>query len=57
MRHQSLKSEIRRRSFKGGSKKRGSRLRAARRALRKGWAKVLRNDNLDGGLYAKGFNV
>ena len=28
-RHQSLKSEIRKRSFKGGSKKRGSRLRGA----------------------------
>ena len=56
-RHQSLKSEIRKRSFKGGSKKRGCRLRAARRALRKGWAEVLRNDNLDLGLYAKGFNV
>ena len=46
-RHQSLKSEIRKRSFKGGSKKRGSRLRGARRARRKGWAEVLRNDNLD----------
>ena len=56
-RHQSLKSEIRKRSFKGGSKKRGSRLRGARRALRKGWAEVLRNENLDWGLYARGFNV
>ena len=56
-RHQSLKSEIRNRSFKGGSKKRGSRLRGARRALRKGWAEVLRNDNVDWGLGAKGFNV
>ena len=56
-RHQSLKSEIRKRSFKGGSKKRGSRLRGARRALRKGWAEVLRNNNLDWGLYARGFNV
>ena len=46
-RHQSLKNEIRKRSFKGGSKKRGSRLREARRALRKGWAELLRNDNLD----------
>ena len=45
------------RSFKGGSKKRGSRLRGARRALKKGWAEVLRNDDLDWGLYAKGFNV
>ena len=51
-RHQSSKSEIRKRSFKGGSKKRGSRLRGARRALRKGWAEVLRNDNLDCELYA-----
>ena len=41
----------------GGSKKRGSRLRGARRALRKGWAEVLRNDNLDSGLYARGFNI
>ena len=56
-RHQSLKSEIRKKSFKAGSKKRGSRLRGARRALRKGWAEVLRNDNLDWGLYAKGFDV
>ena len=56
-RHQSLKSEMRKRSFKGGSKKRGSRLQGARRALRKGWAEVLRNDNLDRGSYAKGFNV
>ena len=56
-RHQSLKSEIRKRSFKGGSKKRGSRLRGACRAQRKGCAKVLRNDNVDWGLYAKGFNV
>ena len=56
-RHQSLKSEIRKRSFKGGSKKRGSRLRGARRAQRKGWAEVLRKDNLDWGLYSKGFNV
>ena len=56
-RHQSLKSEIRKRSFKGASTKRGSRLRGARRALRKGWAEVLHNDNLDLGLYAKGFNV
>ena len=56
-RHQSLKSEIRKRSFKGGSKKRGSRLRGARRAHRKGWAEVLRKDNLDWGLYAKGLNV
>ena len=56
-RHQSLKSEVRNRSFKGGSKKRGSRLRGARRAHRKGWAEVLRNDNVDWGLYAKGFNV
>ena len=46
-RHRSLKSEIRKRSVKGGSKKRGSRLRGARRAQRKGWAEVLRNDNLD----------
>ena len=52
-----MKSEIRKRSFKGGSKKRGSRLRGARRAQRKGWAEVLQNDNMDGGLYAKGFNV
>ena len=56
-RHQSLKSEIRKRSFKGGSKKRGSRLRGARRALRKGWAEVLRNDNVDWGLFSWGFNV
>ena len=56
-RHQSLKSEIRKRSFKGGSNKRGSRLRGPRRAPRKGWAEVLRNDNLDWGLYARGFNV
>ena len=56
-RHQLLKSEIRKRSFKGGSKKRGSGLRGARRAQRKGWAEVLRNDNLDWGLYSKGFNV
>ena len=40
-----------------GSKKRGSRLRGARRALRKGWGEVLRNNNLDWGLYADGFNV
>ena len=46
-RHQSLKSEIRKRSFKAGSKKRGSRLRGAHRALRNGWAEVLRNNNLD----------
>ena len=52
-----MKSEIKKRSFKGGSKKRGSRLRGARRALRKCRAEVLRNDNLDRGLYAKGFNV
>ena len=52
-----MRSEIRKRSFKGGSKKGGSRLRGACRALRKGWAEVLRNDNLDGGLYAAGFNV
>ena len=56
-RHHSLKSEIRKRGFKGGSKKRGSRLRGARRAQRKGWSEVLRNDNPDWGLYAKGFNV
>ena len=56
-RHQSLKSEIRKRSFKGGRKKQASRLRGARRALRKGRAHVFRNDNLDWGLYAKGFNV
>ena len=56
-RHQSLKSEIGKRSFKGGSKKRGSRLRGAHRAQRKRWAKVLRDDNLDWGLYSKGFNV
>ena len=56
-RHQSLKSEIRKRSFKGGSKRRGSRLRGARRAQRKGRAEVLRNDNLDWGMYAKGVNV
>ena len=56
-RHQSLMSEVRERSFKGGSKKRGSRLRGARRELRKGWAEVLRKDHLDWGLYAKGFNV
>ena len=56
-RHQSLKSEIRKMSFKGGSKKRGSRLRGAHRALRKGWAEVLRNDNLDCGLFSRGFNV
>ena len=56
-RHHSLKSETRNRSFKGGSKKRVSRLRGARRTLRKGWAEVLRNDNCDWRLYAKGFNV
>ena len=56
-RHQPLKSEIRKRSFNGGSKKRGSRLGGACRALRRGWAEVLRNNNLDWGLYAKGFNV
>ena len=56
-RHQLLKSEIRKRGFKGGSKKRGSRLRGVRQALRKGWAEVLRNDNLDRGLYARVFNV
>ena len=55
--HQSLKSEIRKRSFKGGGKKRGSRLRGARRKLRKGWGEALRNDNLDWGLYAKRFNI
>ena len=56
-RHQSLKSEIRNKSFKGGSKKRGSRLRVARRAQRKGWAEVLRKDNLDQGLYTKEYSV
>ena len=56
-RHSSLKSEIRKRSFKGGSKKRGSRLRGTRRAQRKECAEMLGNDNLDWGLYAKGFNV
>ena len=56
-RHQSLNSGMRKRSFKGGSKKRGSRLRGAHRALRKGWAEVLWNDYLDWGLYARGFNV
>ena len=56
-RHKSLKSEIRKRTFKGGSKKRGSRLRGARQAQRKGWPEVLRNDHLDWGLYAEGFNV
>ena len=52
-----MKSEISKRSFKGGSRKRGSRLRGARRAQRKGWAEVLRNDNVEWGLCAKGFNV
>ena len=52
-----MNTEIRKRSFTGGSKKRGSRLRGARRAVRKGWAEVLRNDNLDWGLYARWFNV
>ena len=52
-----MKNEIGKRSFKGGSKKWGSRLRGARPALGKGWAEVLRNNNLDWGLYAKGFNV
>ena len=56
-RHQSLKSEIRKRSFKGGSKKWGCRLRGTRQTLKKGPADVLRNENLDWGLYAKGFNV
>ena len=56
-RHQSLKSEIKKRSFTGGSKKRWSRLRGTRRALRKGGAEVLWNDNPDWGLYARGFNV
>ena len=56
-RHQSLQSEITKRSFKGGSKKRGSCLRGARRALRKGWAEVLRNENSDFGLFSRGFNV
>ena len=55
--HQSLKSDIRKRSFKGGSKKRGSHLRGARCALRKGCPKVLRNDTLDCGLCAKGLSV
>ena len=48
-RHQSLKSEIRNQGLKGGNEKRGSRLRGAPRAVRKGWAEVLRNDNLDWG--------
>ena len=52
-----MKSEIRKRSFKGGSKKRGSRLRGARRAVRKGWAQVLRNDNVDWGSFSRGYNV
>ena len=56
-RHQLLKSEIRNRSFKGGSKKRGSRLRGAHRAPRKGWAEVLSNNNLDWGMFSKGFNA
>ena len=54
-RRQSLKSEIRKRSFKGGSKKRGSRLRGARSALRRGWAEVLGNNNLDWGLFGRQF--
>ena len=48
-RHPSLKSEIRKRGLKGGNEKPGSRLRGAPRAVRKGWAEVLRNDNLDYG--------
>ena len=52
-----MKNEIGKRSFKGGSKKQGSRLQGARRALGKGWAEVLRNNNLDWGLSAKEFNI
>ena len=56
-RHFLLQSEIRKRSFKGRSKKLGSRLRGVRRALRKRWAEVLRNDNFDWVLFSSGFNV
>ena len=56
-RRQSLNNEIRKKTFRGRSNKRGSRLRGARGALREGWAEVLRNDDLHWGLYAIGFNV
>ena len=52
-----LKNEIRKKTFRQRSNKRGSRLRGARGALRKRWAGVLQNENLDPGLYAKGLNV
>ena len=56
-RHQSLNSEIRKRSLKGGSKKRGYRLRGALRALMKGWAEVFQNGNWHWGLFSRAFNV
>ena len=59
-RHIQLKSEIRRRSFKGGAKGRkgGKRNRRAMgHKSRKGWGEVTSNDNLDWGLYAEGFSV
>ena len=56
-RHRSLKSQIKKGSFNEESKKRGSRLQGARRALRKAGAEVLLNDNLDWGWFSRGFNV
>ena len=57
-RHQPLKAEIRKRSFKGGAKK-GKLGRTRRRGHRVGrtWREVIRGDNLDWGLYAQGFSV
>ena len=65
-RHKSLKCEISKRSFRGGSEGgRVSRLRGARvwvkggkgDRTRKGWGELIRSDNLDLGLYNKKFSV
>ena len=65
-RHKALKSEISKRSFRGGSKGgRVSGLRGARVRMkggkvdrtRKGWGEVIRSDNLNRGLYNKDFSV
>ena len=51
-RHQSLKSEIRKRSFKGGSKKRGSRLMGGEPSIEDGVGRSASERQP-----AKGFNV
>ena len=57
-RHQPLKAEIQKPSFKGGAKKgKLGRTRRGSHPLRRTWGEVIRGDNLDWGLYAQGFSV